>query len=176
MACVMPYSSFCWCSKIIILTFAHSTSCSSSHAQMTAQLETWASQTRHFWGFSERQDYDPNCSSNLAGNDGDNLRSYVDACRSNDRGTGSFGIGHGDSSGWFCAQRRPGRSLGWLQAMYGSLDESGSARSPLPDMLLIVDDDTSLVSEGGESCHTHLFHAVVSHYIMLMGVGTSAGH
>jgi hypothetical protein len=40
--------------------------------------------------------------------------------------------------GWFCAQRRPGRALGWLQVMYQNPNE-------IPEILLIVDDDTSLV-------------------------------
>ena len=39
--------------------------------------------------------------------------------------------------GWFCAQRRPGRALGWLQEMYHNPDD-------LPDILIIADDDTSV--------------------------------
>jgi len=53
----------------------------------------------------------------------------------------NFGLASGRArtqAGWYCAQRRPGRALGWLQAMYR--DEA-----MIPDLLLIVDDDTSLV-------------------------------
>ena len=39
--------------------------------------------------------------------------------------------------GWFCAQRRPGHALGWLQHMYQD-------PANIPDMLIIVDDDTAV--------------------------------
>mmetsp|Transcript_29943 Transcript_29943/g.49107 ORF Transcript_29943/g.49107 Transcript_29943/m.49107 type:complete len:232 (-) Transcript_29943:113-808(-) len=66
------------------------------------------------------------------------LTSYVQTCRSPKLGSKTFGRGHKMSeSGWFCAQRRPGRALGWLQAMY-----QGDAAPP--DILILVDDDTSV--------------------------------
>lgn len=45
----------------------------------------------------------------------------------------------GYGPGWFCAQRRPGHALGWLQTIYQSNATS------IPDILLLVDDDTSVV-------------------------------
>ena len=45
-----------------------------------------------------------------------------------------------DQPGWYCAQRRPGRALGWLQAMY-----QDTKKTTMPDILAIVDDDTSVV-------------------------------
>jgi hypothetical protein len=91
------------------------------------------------------------------------LESFVESCRSNrlwhtDRGgqdkfqnmrkfqhmrKTQFGVASGKTiderhSGWFCAQRRPGRALGWLQVMYQN-------PTVIPDILLIVDDDTSVV-------------------------------
>jgi hypothetical protein len=43
--------------------------------------------------------------------------------------------------GWFCAQRRPGHALGWLQSMYQD-------PAYIPDILLIVDDDTAVDIEA----------------------------
>ena len=40
--------------------------------------------------------------------------------------------------GWLCAQRRVGRALGWLSHKYVS-------DADLPDILLLVDDDTFVV-------------------------------
>ena len=54
----------------------------------------------------------------------------------------SFGQGcyHTQGWGWFCAQRQPGHALGWLQFMYLDL-------AKIPDILILVEDDTSVVIE-----------------------------
>ena len=98
---------------------------------MYAQANTWSKSSRYYWGFTERNDFDPNCSAT----DSQSLSSYVQMCRDPDLGTAQFGVGK-SGAGWFCAQRRPGRSLGWLQTVYGR----GGVRPP--DALLVVDDDT----------------------------------
>jgi len=92
---------------------------------LTAQIETWASHrsTRHFWGFSEGQDYDLGCAASLSKDDG--LKQFVTACEAilgtfqgQDYRIGAFfskfygateggRIRSGDA-GWICAQRRPG--------------------------------------------------------------------
>ena len=88
------------------------------------------------------------------------FESFVESCRSptlwhQDRGgqqgfqefqkmsQTNFGVATkkrkiGRHPGWVCAQRRPGRALGWLQVMYQN-------PNVIPEILLIVDDDTSLV-------------------------------
>ena len=55
------------------------------------------------------------------------------------------GVGDSDGNylfrkdiGWLCAQRRVGRALGWLSHQY-------SSDAALPDVLLLVDDDTFVV-------------------------------
>ncbi len=120
--------------------------------QMTAQINTWASHVhvRNFWGINEEQDYDPQCDQSM---DKDSLQSYVQSCRG-DMGwqigklekfrQTHFGEASGitiesRNAGWFCAQRRPGHGLGWIMEMY---------RDPtnIPDVLMLVDDDTSVVS------------------------------
>ncbi|KAL3822145.1 hypothetical protein ACHAXA_011690 [Cyclostephanos tholiformis] len=142
---------------------------------LAAQIDTWASHVdvRNYWGFTELDDYDPNCS-NSSIITTRNSREYVDAivrdCRSpslwrtnvddhddyyDDGGFEKFQelrtINYGRASGkgtnerdpgWFCAQRRHGRALGWLRSIY--LDTSSSMSMSLPDLLLVVDDDTSL--------------------------------
>ena len=85
--------------------------------------------------------------------DKDALQSYVQSCRS-DMGwqidklekfrQTHFGVASGiaiesRNAGWFCAQRRPGHGLGWLMEMYRNATN-------IPDVLMIVDDDTSVVS------------------------------
>ncbi len=115
---------------------------------LTSQIETWASHAhvRNFWGVTEDQDYDRTCDK-MATPD---LEDFVKQCRG-PKGwypslekfrRRSFGLasGHGletHQAGWFCAQRRPGHSLGWLQAMYADQEN-------IPDLLLLVDDDTSV--------------------------------
>jgi hypothetical protein len=120
---------------------------------MTAQINTWASHVhvRNFWGINEEQDYDPQCDQSM---DTDALQSYVKSCRG-DMGWDNhnleifrrrnFGEASGiaiesRNAGWFCAQRRPGHGLGWLMEMYRD-------HTNIPDVLMIVDDDTSVVSE-----------------------------
>lgn len=95
---------------------------------LTAQIETWASHlsTRHFWGFSELNDFDPECASSTTPN---KLGDYVDTCadflgalQRRDNHIGSFfsqyyGVTEGgrirsNDPGWVCAQRQPGRALG----------------------------------------------------------------
>jgi len=121
---------------------------------MRAQLHTWAANVRHFWGVTESQDYDRNCTS-ITDKD---LWSFVNKCREDGTATfpklyypGTiqresdwlyFGVttkGQMDQAGWYCAQRRPGRGLGWLQAFYEKKTNT------LPDLLYIVDDDTAVV-------------------------------
>lgn len=113
---------------------------------MAAQVETWASHTnvRNYWGVTERDDYDINCSSMSD----DYLQSFTRTCKSDmgweiieafrRRNFGAASGVKGDrQAGWYCAQRRPGHALGWLQAMYQNEEN-------IPDILAIVDDDTSL--------------------------------
>jgi hypothetical protein len=120
---------------------------------LTAQIETWASHksTRHFWGFSELQDLDPECTSTPAAE----LTSFVNGCKAfhanvkvGDGRTGSFFAEHygeteggrvrTEDAGWVCAQRRPGRAYGWLHSQYAK----GGVE--IPDYLLMVDDDSYL--------------------------------
>ena len=117
--------------------------------QLTAQNNTWASHVnvRHFWGVTERQDYDENCDSMSE----EALQSFIQTCkgpmgwdkkverfRAKEFGVASgFGL-ETHHAGWFCAQRRPGHALGWLQNMYQN-------EKMIPDILLLVDDDTSVV-------------------------------
>ena len=122
-------------------------------------MNTWASHAsvRDFWGFTERSDYDPNCAGSMSDED---IETFVERCKSptlwhhddrRDRMFHSlkslrevnFGLASGKglderNSGWFCAQRRHGRALGWLRSAYRN-------SSAIPDILLIVDDDTSVV-------------------------------
>jgi len=116
--------------------------------QLTAQLNTWASHVnvRHFWGVTERQDYDVNCDSMSE----EALQSFVQTCKGSmgwDKKVEQYRVGHfghargfvrGRQAGWICAQRRPGHALGWLQTMYQN-------EKMIPDILLLVDDDTSVV-------------------------------
>ena len=119
--------------------------------QMTAQINTWASHphVRNFWGINEAQDYDPQCDQM----DNDSLQSYIQTCQG-DMGWQSnnklerfrqshFGMAsrkgiESRNAGWFCAQRRPGHGLGWLMEMYRD-------STNIPDVLMIVDDDTAVV-------------------------------
>mmetsp|Transcript_32268 Transcript_32268/g.68271 ORF Transcript_32268/g.68271 Transcript_32268/m.68271 type:complete len:485 (+) Transcript_32268:133-1587(+) len=106
---------------------------------ITTQQTTWASNARNFYGFTEANDYDPNCA--VIMEDYDFRMKYINQCRTytsryNKFRTG-YGAGHGQQGGWFCAQRRVGRSLGWISAIY-----TGEQFMTLPDVLMIVDDDT----------------------------------
>lgn len=119
--------------------------------QLTAQIDTWASHSnvRHFWGVTEREDYDINCDQMSDGT----LDSFIQSCKSpmgwEPRATeqfraNKFGRASGFEpkarrAGWFCAQRRPGHALGWLQTVYQNATD-------IPDLLFLVDDDTSVVS------------------------------
>jgi hypothetical protein len=123
-----------------------------SHVQMTAQVNTWASHVhvRNFWGINEEQDYDPQCDQTM---DNDALQSYIQSCRGemgwkkdklekfrqNNFGNASGIALESRNAGWFCAQRRPGHGLGWLMKMYRN-------HTNIPDVLMIVDDDTLVVS------------------------------
>ena len=112
---------------------------------LMAQVETWASHRsiRHYWGFSELNDFDPECTSAASARDLDNK---VDSCRAFHSATGNdfFSSYYGQTeggrdrahnSGWLCAQRRPGRALGWLHYQYAGGTEP-------PDYLFVVDDDS----------------------------------
>lgn len=117
---------------------------------LTSQIETWASHRsiRYYWGFSELQDYDPECSAMS-----DEARAaLVETCK--DRADPAFGdnriqsffeeyyglsegnVVRSNDPGWICAQRRVGRAFGWLHAQYFE------GQVALPDYLLLVDDDT----------------------------------
>eukprot|EP00804_Cyclotella_cryptica_P013053 CCRYP_002359-RA/>CCRYP_002359-RA protein AED:0.09 eAED:0.14 QI:151/0.85/0.75/1/0.85/0.75/8/502/1448 len=115
---------------------------------LTSQIETWASHraVRHFWGFSELQDYDPECSAMS-----DAARAaIVDTCKASmavkDPKIQSFfseyyGLSEGhrersNDAGWICAQRRVGRAFGWLHSQYAG------GKATIPEYLILVDDDT----------------------------------
>ncbi len=107
-------------------------------------METWAAHysVRNFWGVTEEQDYDVECGQQPR----DALGLYLQSCHTERSGAKfrfSFGTRpyHRNGWGWFCAQRRPGHALGWLQSMYQD-------PSNIPDILIIVDDDTSLDIEA----------------------------
>ncbi|KAL7483385.1 hypothetical protein ACHAW6_012291, partial [Cyclotella cf. meneghiniana] len=118
---------------------------------LTAQIKTWASHhsTRHFWGFSELQDYDPECTSTPP----EKLEEFVETCRNfhrttdkDENGARSFfsqyyGFTEGNrdrtkDAGWVCAQRRLGRAFGWLHSQYAGEETT------IPDYLVLVDDDS----------------------------------
>jgi len=110
---------------------------------MTTQLQTWAATSRNFYGFTESTDFDPSCTLGLS--DESMRLDYVNTCRLPHVGTKEYGIGHGNSGGWICAQRRVGKALGWLQAVYSSSRKGGvKVKRSIPDVLVIVDDDTSV--------------------------------
>jgi len=110
---------------------------------MTTQLQTWAAITRNFYGFTESTDFDPSCTLGLS--DESMRLDYVNTCRLPNMGAKEYGIGHGNSGGWICAQRRVGKVLGWLQAVYSSSRKGGvKVKRSIPDILVIVDDDTSV--------------------------------
>lgn len=124
---------------------------------LTAQISTWASHrsTRHFWGFSEVQDFDRECSSSTSAYE---LDEFVVGCKDilstlfqEQDDVGSFfsdfyGVTEGGrtrsgDAGWMCAQRRVGRSFGWLHSQYAE------GVTTIPDYLVIVDDDTYMDME-----------------------------
>ena len=103
-------------------------------------METWASHysVRNFWGVTDHQDYDVNCDQQSW----EALHAFKESCRDGNGkkfAIGSFGRWGYEKQGWgwFCAQRRPGHALGWLQKKYQD-------PASMPDILLIVDDDTSV--------------------------------
>jgi len=109
--------------------------CRSKIDHLAAQASTWARNARYYWGFTEDEDFDPSCAISSE----ERMEEYITTCNSNKPGAAYFGSYHRPSEvGWFCAQRRPGRALGWLQIVY--------TRDDPPDMLILVDDDTSVVS------------------------------
>ena len=84
-------------------------------------METWAAHysVRNFWGVTEEQDYDVECGQQPE----EALGLYLQSCHTERSGAQfrlSFGHRPYDKKGWgwFCAQRRPGHSLRWLQSMY----------------------------------------------------------
>ena len=104
-------------------------------------METWASHysVRNFWGVTEEQDYDVNCGEQSQ----EALQAYRQGCWDPNKRTfvsskfGNFTRYRFVGWGWYCAQRRPGHALGWLQNMYQN-------PANIPDILIIVDDDTSV--------------------------------
>ena len=121
--------------------------------QLTAQVDTWASHhnVRNYWGFTERHDFDADCSSMSE----EALQSYVQTCKSPlgwDERIEEFRMSHffdplaidldpRAASEWFCAQRRLGRAFGWLATKY---HEHKNYQIDIPDVLVLVDDDTSV--------------------------------
>ena len=133
-------------------------------ALLEGQADTWASPyavngVHNFWGFDESIDGDVcsaatkhgieakseggTCASRIANGGlvfGDpSIESFV-ASR---YGQGEGGADHRNDAGWICAQRRVGIALGWLQEEYG-YDGKSDDPTPLPDALLLVDDDSYL--------------------------------
>ena len=115
---------------------------------LTAQFETWGSHknVRHYWGFSELQDYDAECTDMSESS----LSEAVSTCKAA-QGYGDakiksffgdyYGISEGNrvrsnDAGWLCAQRRVGRALGWLHYQYVV------QHVEIPQYLAVVDDDT----------------------------------
>jgi hypothetical protein len=103
--------------------------------QLIAQLETWASHVsvRNFWGVTEEQDYDVHCADETSE---DALQTFVQNCRLSNPAFGDIRRPL-RGWGWFCAQRRPGHALGWLQKMY-------KHATMIPDIFILVDDDTAV--------------------------------
>jgi len=116
---------------------------------LTAQAETWASHVsiRYFWGFTELQDFDGDCTSMTT----EELEDHVHTCQSSFSsqpkinkyvakyyGIVEMGRERRRDIGWICAQRRIGRALGWIHSKYH--DEGAG----IPDLLIIADDDTFL--------------------------------
>jgi len=115
---------------------------------LTAQIETWGSHhgVRHYWGFSELQDYDPECSVMSD----DYHTAAIDKCKTDPLFkapniksffTNTYGVSEGSrirstDPGWLCAQRRLGRAFGWLHSQYLG------GKTDFPDYLMVVDDDT----------------------------------
>ena len=119
---------------------------------LQAQVDTWAGThraVRHFWGLTEHEDIKKSCDSRFA----EEVERLSRTCRSKSGFAPSiatfvhryYGFGEGlrdhiKDTGWICAQRRIGPVLRWLEAQY-----AGAAReSDLPDLLVLVDDDTVL--------------------------------
>lgn len=115
---------------------------------LTAQIETWASHraVRHVWGFTELQDFDPECSTMS-----DEARlAAIDKCEASELfsdpkiksfSSEYYGLSEGNrirsnDAGWICAQRRVGRAFGWLHSQYSS------GKTSIPDFVMVVDDDT----------------------------------
>ena len=93
-------------------------------------MDSWASHVsvRNFWGVTEDQDYNPNCANQTSV---EGQEAFLRQCWPNGSNRKFKGWG------WFCAQRRPGHALGWLQKMYQDVKN-------IPDMLILVDDDTAV--------------------------------
>ncbi len=113
---------------------------------LEAQVETWAKHVaiRDFWGFTELQDFVADCDSVSV----EALQNTKAECKDmNDwdphfktfiaeyYGITENGFKRSYQGGWICAQRRPGRALGWIHTHY-----IGRNETQLPDLLLIVDD------------------------------------
>ena len=142
---------------------------------LTYQTKTWATHPniRHFWGLTEEDDYNANCSnvdihlldesierckSSMGWeNDMEGFRTqaYGQAggshAQENLYGTLGGGVArlkkamedaHKHKAGWFCAQRRIGPAFGWIQSVYQDNTTS------IPDILVLVDDDTSVDIEN----------------------------
>jgi hypothetical protein len=126
---------------------------------MHSQAETWAQHisVRSFWGFTEREDHDQNCSQMSKMQ----VLQHVEVCTKFDGWKPSpgrfvrngFTWNEGTSRkdpGWMCAQRRLARALGWLKLAY--------AKQDLPDFLVVVDVRTNLLTDI--HAHSKLTHSI----------------
>jgi hypothetical protein len=114
---------------------------------LVAQQTTWASHStiRHFFNVTEHDDRDPNCAMSM---DKQNVRKQVLQCR-NDFQNGflrqykympaTWVVRKSHPMGWLCAQSRPGTGMGKVGLWYRQ-----NPQEPLPDFLLLVDDDTMI--------------------------------
>lgn len=120
---------------------------------LKAQADTWASpaavlRVRNFWGFEELDgelDDGGLCASPKFRTKGTCASQFGDPSVAffvkNWYGIVESGANRSRDKGWVCAQRRIGRAFEWLQSQYSSKTEPSE---PLPDALLLVDDDTYL--------------------------------
>lgn len=153
---------------------------------MDGQVKSWASHSyvRHFWGFSELDDIDPNCSETI----GRPLYHFRTCKRVLPKPSDSalmkyfqrvYGSGTRQKPpGWLCAQTRFGQALGRVGAEYrkrirqlynGNNSPSSdiihsAVSSVLPDYLFLVDDDTYLnVDIIANDIHSELNTTIKTH-------------
>jgi hypothetical protein len=110
---------------------------------LQAQAETFGSKVRDFLPVSELNDTDATCATTLTP---EQRNRVLDFCTHGDQKTQTFETFFfrtdlfgptSDKTGWLCAQKRP------IDGLHRAL-ERYQAGVPLPDYLLIIDDDTYL--------------------------------